>query len=150
MLPPLPIGAEHALWGSPQMAAEGHRFLWAPNEADEAPTVAGSVAAPESVALMTPGGGGGGSLPRDLSVIDSVDGGVSVPDSGVADGDDGAGDAALADGVNGSFGSAGSPVRACIGVTRSRKHTKASRNMKHTDVPPRLRTTRIDLHTVTV
>lgn len=120
VLPPLPIGAEHALWGSPPMAMDGHRFLWAPNEADEVPPHASATNTPgESSVALTPGSGGrgsvGGPLPRDLSIIDSVDGRLSLPESSAADGEALAADAAIADGALadsaiGSFGS-GSPVR---------------------------------------
>lgn len=109
VLPPLPIGAEHALWGSPAMATDGHRFLWAPNEVDE--PVAGS-GAHDSASALTPAASaaGTGGLARDLSIIDSVDGQASAPGSTAADTEGPAADAALGDVGGGSFGS-GSPVR---------------------------------------
>lgn len=109
VLPPLPIGAEHALWGSPAMATDGHRFLWAPNEVDE--PAAGS-GAQDSASALTPAASaaGAGGLARDLSIIDSVDGQASAPGSTAADAEGPAADAALGDVGGGSFGS-GSPVR---------------------------------------
>lgn len=99
------------------MAMDGHRFLWAPNEADEAPPHAFAAHTPgETSAALTPGGGGagvaGGQLPRDLSIIDSVDGQLSLPESSTADGEAlaAAADGTLAESALGSFGS-GSPVR---------------------------------------
>eukprot|EP00892_Ulva_mutabilis_P002363 jgi/Ulvmu1/12127/UM084_0054.1 len=119
VLPALPIGAEHVLWGSAPMATEGHRFLWAPNEADEAPALAslpGSVAPTPggSRAAGASGGGSGGMLMHDASIPDSADGRLSALDGSMADGEAQHGALALdaagsGDLVAGSYGS-GSPA----------------------------------------
>ena len=99
------------------MATDGHRFLWAPNEADEAAVLAS--AAGSTAVLPTDGGvagsagsGAAGALMHDLSIPDSAEGGgrLSALDGSAVDGDGLAVDSSTGDLVTGSFGS-GSPVR---------------------------------------